>query len=219
MSSGKGISCNDFRDSLGDWLDGLAPAKLREGMNSHLGDCPDCRSALERERLFHSLLGSLERDPAPAGFATRALDLILPEQAPVPLWSPGRWAPRLLAAAMLLLLVGALAQWFSPVGGELGPELLKDTAATALVESSREVPGFLQFVETSAERVQQITGPALNKMESLLRAERTVRGLIPSGALALFLLVSLTPLVLLFTVYRLRIKGALSHVLVVPSLR
>ena len=214
------MSCNSFRDSIGDWLDGLLPAEPSGRLRAHLGDCSDCRRALERERAFHGLLGSLGREPAPAGFAERVLALVLPAQRPArrPLWSFGRLAPRLMAAAMLLLLVGSLSLWSLPVGGDLAPALIKDTATSALVESSKEVPAFLQLVEKSAERVQQITGPTLNKMESLLRAERTVRGLIPPGALALILLVGLTPLVLLFTVYRLRIKGALSHVLVVPHL-
>jgi hypothetical protein len=219
MNLGKGISCNDFKDSLADFIDGTAAGEGREALDAHLTDCPDCRLALERERGFFALLDSLDREPAPAGFAKRTLDLILPERAPArsPLNVARGWSARLMMAAAIVFLVGALGQWFSP-GVTQSPGSIKDTAALALVEGSRGVPTALEFFEQTGDRIQQVTGPAVSKMNSLLRAERTVRAMIPPGALALFLLVSLTPLVLLFTVYRLRVKGALSHVLVTPSL-
>ncbi len=223
MDHANGISCNDFKESIGDWIEGLPAGQPRDGFEAHLASCEGCQAALARERQFFSLLSGLERESAPAGFAARSLAAILPEVAPAPsrraLWSQPRWAGQLMMAAALVLMIGVLGQWFG-VGGEAArPEAIRETATLALVEGSRNVPTAISFFERTGKRVQEIAGATWVKMQSMLRAERTLRNLIPPGAFALFILVCLTPLVLLFTVYHLRIKGALSHVLVIPSLR
>ncbi len=220
MSNYKGRSrCESVRESLGDFLDGHLSPALRGPLRAHLQRCPACRTAFDREERLRKLLSDMDHSPAPTGFEERVLATVY---AQVPLRE--RVAPRtarhrrpqwvLLPLAMIVLVL-ALSQWFRPPGGNQ----LRDTATVALVEGSRELTQALGGLEVARATGEHLARPALDKAASLLRVERTLLSVLPGNFIALILLVGASPLVLLFTVYRVRLKGAMSHVLVHPTLR
>lgn len=221
MSNTKGRSrCESVRESLDDFLDGRLSPALRGPLRAHVQRCAGCRNALDRERRLRRLLADLEPSPVPRGFEERVLATVY---AQVPLRE--RVAPRtasrrlrpqwvMLPLAMIVLVI-ALGQWFRPVGGDK----LRDTATVALVEGSRELTQAIGGLEAARATGEHLARPALDKAASLLRVERTLLSVLPGNFIALILLVAASPLVLLFTVYRVRLKGAMSHVLVHPTLR
>ncbi len=222
-------SCQDAKTSLGDYLEGLLADDARRDLEAHLAGCRSCRLELENERRTFALLDGLERETAPAGFGDRVMAALFPapaaRRAPRPARS--RLAERIAAmrplgshlalSAALILLLLVLAQWFRPtLMQENGPEKLRSTATLALLEGGRELSGTVQFMEKAKDRLGQISRPVATKIQSLVKMERLLRSAVPGNVFLLILLVGLTPLVLVFAVYRLRIKGAMSHVLVLP---
>lgn len=210
--------CESVQSSLADFFDGSLSAALRGPLLAHLDRCPSCRAAFERERAFRDLLADMDTLPAPAQLEEHVLGAVF---AQVPLRERVRpraegarlrpvWA--LLPVALLVLVI-ALGQWLRPVDtGEL-----RDTATLALVEGGREISGAIQSIEEAREVGEQITAPAFAKAASLIRVERTLLSVVPGNLIAMILLVAVSPLVLVFTVFRLRLRGALSHVLAHPS--
>jgi anti-sigma factor (TIGR02949 family) len=217
LSKFKGRSrCESVRNSLNDYLDGRLSAALRGPLRAHIQRCPGCRNALDRESRLRALIGDMDQQPSPAGLENRILAAVY---AQVPLREkvvdrPARMRrPRwvLLPMALLILLV-ALGQWLRP---DTSREL-RDRATYVMVESGKELGGALGGLELARQAGEQLTRPARDKAASLLRVERTLVNAIPSEFVALILLVAFTPIVLVFTLYRVRIKGVLSHVIVHP---
>jgi len=96
---------------------------------------------------------------------------------------------------------------------------LRDSATEVIVEGGRELSGALTLIESARETGDLLTRPARDKAASLLRVERTLRSVVPPQLATLILLVAFGPLVLVFVVYRIRLRGVLSHVLSHPSYR
>jgi hypothetical protein len=218
------MTCNRATRLLPEALDRTLSAAERRVLIRHVDACPDCAAALARERRLFMLLGSIEREPAPAGFAERALATILPEVARR---RALRWADRprlgrrywlLLPAAFLVVM--ALLAWFGPAPiGRGGVEGMRDVTGVALLEGGRELSGALDFVESTGSRMSQVLQPLRDGWQTATTIERLLRENIPPRLVAMILLVGLSPLVILLTLYRFGIKGALYHVLPHPLLR
>jgi predicted anti-sigma-YlaC factor YlaD len=207
--------CERIRAAFGEYLEGLLSGRARRRLEAHLQDCPACRQALETERRLFTMLGSIERHPAPAGFAARTLDAVMARR-PAPA-RPRAWAHRsawILAPAAALLLFAAVLQWFAPA--EPPQERLRDTATIALLEGGRELSGTLQAARTVTGRIEQTARPLRESLRTLAKAERLVRSALPKEFVILFVLAGCTPVVLVLAVYRMRQKGALHHVHVTP---
>lgn len=211
--------CEKARALLGDYLEGLLGAQDRSALEAHLDDCAGCREALEVERRFLAMLSGIERETAPVGFSDRIMASIFPSPAS---WrqvrgaesQPSAWSRLSFAGAVLLLLL-IMGQWFMPSStGPSGAELLRDSATIALLEGGRELSGTVETMEQARDRVRQFSRPTLGKIQSILGSQRVILNAIPSSLLVLIVLVGLAPLVLVFTLYRLRLKGAMSNVLV-----
>jgi len=109
------LLCLRLRKLHGAYLDGeLSPAK-RLLIETHLGRCETCRTALENIRNLEPVLLSLEVPPVPVGLAGRVMALAREKaaqlQQPV-LWNPGQWwltisAPA-RAASLAMLFAGLM---------------------------------------------------------------------------------------------------------------
>jgi len=211
--------CESVRASLGDYLEGNLSKALRGPFLAHLNRCPDCRRAMEREKELFSLLGGLERHRPPSEFNERVLAEIIPQvRVRRPASSRAVFFSRRLAWAALpmalLILILMIGQIFISPGGDSG--LVRETVGRTLVEGGRDISLVLQTYQDLRDKTQSYIEPVLLKNENLSQFERVIRSLLPGSFFALILLVALTPIVLVFTIYRLRIKGALSNVLVCP---
>ncbi len=217
MSQFKGRSrCESVRNSLDDYLEGRLSGALRGPLRAHLQRCPGCRVALDREQRLRTMIGDMEQGPSPARLECNVLTAVF---AQVPLREKVVDRPlrvrrprRILLFAAFVVLVIVMGQWLRPEA----TRDLRDRAAYAIVEGGRELGGALGGIELARQAGEQLTRPARDKAASLLRVERTLMNVIPSEFMALILLVAFTPIVLVFTLYRVRIKGVLSHVVVHP---
>lgn len=212
--------CESVQSSLTDYLEGQLSAALRGPLRAHLQRCPGCRRELRRELRLRELLAGLERPAAPAGFADTVLAAVfaqvpLREQvAPAPARGVSRREWALLPIALLMLAL-AMGQWLrAPSSGGL-----RDSATEVIVEGGRELTGALTLIESARETGDLLTRPAREKAASLLRVERTLRSVIPPELGTLILLVAFGPIVLVLVVYRIRLRGVLSHVLSHPTFR
>jgi anti-sigma factor RsiW len=116
------LLCLRFRKWLGAYLDGELSLAKRLLIETHLGRCETCRTALEDIRNLESVLLRLEVPPVPVGLAGRVMVLAREKaaqlQRPV-LWNPGQWwltisAPgRAASVAMLFagLITGLALGW------------------------------------------------------------------------------------------------------------
>ena len=212
--------CESVQSSLPDYLEGRLSAALRGPLRAHLQRCPLCSREHARERKLRALLAELRPQPAPRGFTDAVLSEVFAQVplrervAPAPARGALRrqWAPLPIG---LLLLALVLGQWWPTAR----PEQLRESAAGVLVEGGRELTGVLTLLENARETGDLLTRPALDKAASLIRVERTLRGVLPPQLPALILLVAFGPIVLVFAVYRTRLKGVLSHALMHPTLR
>jgi len=109
------MDCRAIRSKLPDYQDGALSAREARAVLGHLDGCPSCREALEDLRAFDGLVGEFMVAPAPAYRTedllarlddTPALEAV--DEA-LPALEVGRGAPRLAAAAMLLLGAAGLA--------------------------------------------------------------------------------------------------------------
>ncbi|MCB1161367.1 MAG: zf-HC2 domain-containing protein [Candidatus Krumholzibacteriia bacterium] len=221
MARDKGRTrCESVRDSLPDYLEGRLSAALRGPLRAHLQRCPSCRRAHDRERRLYQLLGDMPRVSAPSSLADSVLAAVFAQVplrervAPAPARAVG-WRQWTLLPVAILMLGMILGLWMETADRAR----LQSTAASALVEGSRELSGALSLLEGLRSAADQMSYPVREKAASLLRVERTLRGVLPLGTTFLILLVACGPAVLVFTLYRIRLKGVLSNVLVHPTLR
>ena len=112
------MRCRKFEARLEDFLGGESDSELQQ----HLGQCADCRSALEDSRLAGNLLRQAldpSREPRPAFLAdvmARIQRQKAREESPAAFWRPLEFlASRLsLTAAVLLLALSAYLVEFGP---------------------------------------------------------------------------------------------------------
>jgi len=217
-------TCEDARAVLGDYLEGALNEAAQRRLAAHLTGCPDCREALAAERKLFALLAGMEKSAAPAGFSLRVMTALYPAPAA---WRHVRGpdakpsvGSRISLAGALLLLLLIMGHWFSAgPASPSGPERLRESAATALLEGGRELSGTMQAVERARDLVGQFTQPTLDKIQRVLRTQEVLFGALPAQWRLLIVLGGAAPLVFGFTYYRLRIKGAMSNVLVLARLR
>ncbi len=81
------ITCRHAVGQFGDLVGGSLPSELRELLQRHLEDCPDCRAHLEGYRLTVHLAGRLPCPPLPERLAHR-LRALLDEEMTNP-FGPG----------------------------------------------------------------------------------------------------------------------------------
>ncbi len=112
------LRCRKFEARLEDYLDGSPDFELQQ----HLGECAECRSAIDDSRLAGSLLRQAwdPADEARPSFLPGVMARIQMEKArvesPAAFWTPLEFlASRLsLTAAMLLLALSVYLVGFSP---------------------------------------------------------------------------------------------------------
>ena len=67
------MNCKHVKKMISQYVDGeLAPDEKKD-FDAHLRSCASCREELEKTRAIHDLFASVEKFPAPYGFATRVL--------------------------------------------------------------------------------------------------------------------------------------------------
>lgn len=93
----------------------------RTAADTHLRDCPSCRTRVSEYRVFFAELGRLPVPEPPPGFAVRILDAIKPSEEALLI----RFATRAYAAVAVLLAAVAAG-----VLGTAGPGPVAGTAAT-----------------------------------------------------------------------------------------
>ncbi len=127
---------------------------------AHLATCAACRTVQTKQASLRSLLGTLEPVGAPADFEFRLRARIAAQQRPAARFAlprfTSRWAA--LAAACLVLALGATLRWHAPqpiTGSEI-----------AITQRSTTV------APTSADQVKQIE-PAETVAASVVRANTT----------------------------------------------
>jgi anti-sigma factor RsiW len=217
-SADEPLSCLRVRASLADLVEDPPPGARLAALEAHLAGCAACRAALARERRLLALLGELPRTPAPARFAGAVMARILP--APARAAQPrrsARVAGWLLMPVALIALVAIMDLRFN--ARLSGPAAVGDAAAQALVQWGRGVSGTLDWVEGARTRGRAFLAPARETVDIVVTAERVVRERVPAGILIAIVLVGFSPLVLLFAIYHLRMKGAAAHVLAYPIIR
>lgn len=67
------MNCNDLHTKLDDYLDGLLSGEDAGALETHAGDCADCRMRLARERELRRALRALPVPDPDEGFFDRAL--------------------------------------------------------------------------------------------------------------------------------------------------
>ena len=153
------MGCDDIRDRLSEYIDGILPRPDATQVRDHLLSCSDCRTELKKLQRTVNLLRSLPQVPAPAGFALR-LEARLAEQR---LSWPRRLVTQLdhalslvplkaltAAAAAVLVLVVILSS-----GQHLGPAANQNLATgqnpeipAVLAAATEPVP--VEFASTHA---------------------------------------------------------------------
>ncbi len=201
------MTCSQVRATLSDYLEGVPLGASREIMRDHLESCEGCRGALREEKQLLDALDRLEKVPAPAGFADRALAVILPETRPQEAIFP-RLIRGLAMAAALFLLVMVLIRAFNPASPEM-PAPLVDTAAQTLLERGDQIGDGLRTLGRAGGSFSDTLEP----VRVLGRAGGLVFGNMPPAFLGLVILGVLAPVFLIVTiVLRYRLKGAVTHV-------
>ena len=117
---------------LSDYALGLLSPEAQRHVERHIGQCPDCRAAAQRERALAPLVrGTVHRAarPAPGQLAALRPAIALPRaHAVVPLYR--RLAPITMVVCLLALglLFGRGASIFAPVAYAEGTPTLSDTS-------------------------------------------------------------------------------------------
>ena len=109
------LLCLRFRKWLGAYLDGELSLAKRLLVETHLGRCETCRTALENIRNLEPVLLNLEVPPVPVGLAGRVMAIAREKaaqlQRPV-LWNPGQWwltiSAQARAASVAMLFAGLM---------------------------------------------------------------------------------------------------------------
>jgi hypothetical protein len=103
------MNCHDSQEKLNDYIDGLLPDELRDGLDAHLEQCPKCKAELERLRMLVQKTRALptsimpERDLWP-GIEDRIMEETQPSFF-ARLRSRPAWSLRYLAAAAIILVI------------------------------------------------------------------------------------------------------------------
>jgi hypothetical protein len=153
------MNCHDYEEQLGDYVDGIADATTRAGVDAHLGACVRCSAivadfeairAMSRElepltpppRVWQALAARASRSPAPASGG----------------WLGG-WQPALAAAMAMLLATGL---WW--IGGRLSD-------GTGIADSGAMAAA--QVFEAEEQNVEAQYTTAIAWLEEVTSTERT----------------------------------------------
>jgi hypothetical protein len=108
------MNCHDVRRLLSDYIDGELGHDVRDGIEQHLGGCPDCRRELEAIRSLLANASTLPKSVAPARDLWRDIEPRLGRQKIVP-GSPS--IKRALAIAAVII-VGVGSYWLTRQAAE-----------------------------------------------------------------------------------------------------
>jgi anti-sigma factor RsiW len=107
------ISCQDFRDSLDDFIDGEVTLTRSEALVSHARRCTPCRVELRRAEETKRLLRDIPAPGMPENFARQQFDQLWSSQPSIPEQTGrSRILPALVATLFLGVILGAMVgQW------------------------------------------------------------------------------------------------------------
>jgi len=103
------VSCERTESLLARIADGALPDADRDALERHLATCPDCRAALDGQRLVATVLRGRPAASPPPGLAARVADAIDRETDWLGVVNWRGWSVRLAPVAGGLLLAALLA--------------------------------------------------------------------------------------------------------------
>lgn len=139
--------CSEIRFNLGIYVLGAIDPAERSKMEAHLGSCPACRDELAAlaglpallSRVSEAQISQVAAEHQDVHPSSELLEVLLARAAEerrsskrthrTGRWGgvAGRWAP-LAAAAVVILVVGALLGWLALPDGESGPKAIPTTS-------------------------------------------------------------------------------------------
>jgi hypothetical protein len=128
----------------------------RTEADTHLRDCPSCRTRVSEYRAFFEELGSLPVPEPPPGFAVRILDAVRPSEEALLM----RFATRAYAAVAV-----ALAAIAAGVLGTAGPGPVAGTAAT----------GFSRILSDAVSSAQSLLGGSIDLLKAVFELAPVAR--------------------------------------------
>jgi anti-sigma factor RsiW len=67
------LACRQMREGLTEYLDDALPSERRQGLESHLASCPDCRGFFHQMGGIVDRASALPREPMPSAMKRRLL--------------------------------------------------------------------------------------------------------------------------------------------------
>jgi anti-sigma factor RsiW len=128
----------------------------RTEADTHLRDCPSCRTRVSEYRAFFEELGNLPVPEPPPGFAVRILDAVRPSEEALLM----RFATRAYAAVAV-----ALAAIAAGVLGTAGPGPVAGTAAT----------GFSRILSDAVSSAQSLLGGSIDLLKAVFELAPVAR--------------------------------------------
>jgi len=151
------MRCHRVREKLDRFVRGELTPRLRESIEAHLRECPDCRRQLARQERLVAVLASVPEPPdVPEGFGDRLMAAARQRQASRPV--PGlrrrigrRWASiplgeqaaraAVLAGGLLVGLLMGQQTWQSVQSADEKPTSQADPLSGYAMDSMSDAPG------------------------------------------------------------------------------
>ncbi len=70
------LTCNQFLDELSEYLDDTAEGKLRQELEEHISECPNCWVMVDTTKKTVQIYKGLEPEPLPNGLRTRLMSAL-----------------------------------------------------------------------------------------------------------------------------------------------
>jgi anti-sigma factor RsiW len=108
------MKCSQVKPMIDRYVDqGLDPSE-KKAIEQHIGECPDCKDAVEEQLTVHNLFGSAVRFDAPYGFAPRVIARIEENEKRAPFWGFFTHQPVFLRAvemafALVVIFIGMVS--------------------------------------------------------------------------------------------------------------
>ncbi len=108
------MECAQVKQMTSRYVDqDLAPHEKRT-FEHHLGECPSCQEAMEKQKAVHDLLGSAEKFKAPIGFAAKVMARIEEKERRPSFWGFFTLQPVFLRAvevafALVIVFIGMVS--------------------------------------------------------------------------------------------------------------
>jgi anti-sigma factor (TIGR02949 family) len=67
------LTCSQFLDELSDYLDETAQGELRQELEKHVSECPDCWVIVDTTQKTLKIYKGLEPEPLPNGLRARLM--------------------------------------------------------------------------------------------------------------------------------------------------